>query len=55
VLDAASVAAVAVHHSRIRQVRAEDHSVGLRLLPDHQDDLAEEQTRTVNPVARTVA
>jgi transposase len=47
-LDAASVAAVAVHHRRLRLVRAEDHSVALRLLSDRRDDLAEERTRTVN-------
>jgi hypothetical protein len=47
-LDAASVAAVAVHHPRLRLVRAEGHSVGLRLLSDRRDDLAEERTRTVN-------
>ena len=35
-LDAASVAAVAVHHPRLRQVCAEDHSVGLRLLSDRR-------------------
>ncbi|HEX2289109.1 MAG TPA: transposase, partial [Pseudonocardiaceae bacterium] len=47
-LDAASVAAVAVHHRRLRLVRAEGHSVGLRLLSDRRDDLAEERTHTVN-------
>jgi transposase len=47
-LDAASVAAVAVHHPRLRLVRAEDHSVGLRLLSDRRDDLTEERTRTAN-------
>lgn len=47
-LDAASVAAVAVHHPRLRLVCAEGHSVGLRLLSDRRDDLAEERTRTVN-------
>jgi transposase len=47
-LDAASVAAVAVHHPRLRLVRAEGHSVGLRLLSDRRDDLAEERTRTAN-------
>lgn len=47
-LDAASVAAVALHHSRLRVVRAEDHSVALRLLSDRRDDLSEERTRTVN-------
>ncbi len=35
-LDAASVTAVAVHHPRLRLVRAEDHSVGLRLLSDRR-------------------
>lgn len=44
----AAVAAVAVHHPPLRLVRAEDHSVGLRLLSDRRDDLAEERTRTVN-------
>ncbi|MBV8992359.1 MAG: IS110 family transposase [Pseudonocardiales bacterium] len=47
-LDAASVAAVAMHHPRLRVVRAEDHSVGLRLLSDRRDDLSEERTRTAN-------
>ena len=47
-LDAASVAAVAVHQPRLRLVRAEGDSVGLRLLSDRRDDLAEERTRTVN-------
>ena len=47
-LDAASVAAVALHHPRLRLVRAEDHSVGLRLLSDRRDDLTEERTRTAN-------
>jgi transposase len=47
-LDVASVAPVAVHHSRRRLVRAEGPSVGLRLLSDRRDDLAEERTRTVN-------
>jgi hypothetical protein len=44
---------VAVHHPRLRQVRAEGHSVGLRLLSDHRDDLTEERTRTGNPGARS--
>ena len=47
-LDAASVTAVAVHHPRLRLVRAEGHSVGLRLLSDRRDDLAEERTRIAN-------
>ena len=42
------MAAVAVHHPRLRLVRAEGHSVGLRLLSDRRDDLAEERTRTAN-------
>jgi transposase len=54
-LDAASVAAVAVHHPRLRLIRAEGHSVGLRLLSDRRDDLAEQGTRTANQVARAVA
>jgi hypothetical protein len=47
-LDAASVAAVALHHPQLRLVRAEDDSVGLRLLSDRWDDLTEERTRTAN-------
>jgi transposase len=42
------VAAVAVHHRRLRLVRAEDPSVGLRLLSDRRDDLTEERTCTAN-------
>lgn len=49
-LDATSVAAVAVHHCQLRLVRAEGHSVGLRLLSDRRDDLAEERIGTVNRV-----
>jgi hypothetical protein len=44
-LDAASVAAVAAHHLRLRLIRAEAHNMGLRLLSDRRDDLAEERTR----------
>ena len=47
-IDAASVAVVALHHPRLHPVRAEDHSVVLRLLSGRRDDLAEERTRTVN-------
>jgi hypothetical protein len=39
---------VALHPLRLRLVRAEDHSVGLRLLSDRCDDLTEERTRTAN-------
>jgi transposase len=47
-IDAASVAMVALHHPGLHPVRAEDHSVVLRLLSERRDDLAEERTRTVN-------
>jgi transposase len=40
--------AAPVHHSRLRLVRAEGHSVGLRWLSDRRDDLAEERTCTDN-------
>ncbi|MGH3776604.1 MAG: IS110 family transposase [Pseudonocardiaceae bacterium] len=54
-LDAASVAAVAVAHTRLRQVRAEGNSVGLRLLSDRRDDLAEGADPHRQPVACLVA
>jgi hypothetical protein len=54
-LDAASVAAVAVHHCRLRLVRAEGHSVGLRWLSDRRDDLAPGADSHRQPVARVVA
>jgi transposase len=47
-IDAASVAMVALHHPGLHPVRAEDHSVVLRLPSERRDDLAEERTRTVN-------
>lgn len=47
-IDATSVAVVAVHHPRLRQVQPEGHNVILRLLSDRRDELAEERTRTVN-------
>ncbi|MBV8996653.1 MAG: hypothetical protein JO287_23780 [Pseudonocardiales bacterium] len=47
-LDAASVAAIALHHPQLHLVCAEDHSVGLRLLSDHPYDLTEERIRTAN-------
>jgi transposase len=46
--DAASVAAVALHHRRLRQVTAEDHTMALRLLTDRRDDLVAERTRTLS-------
>jgi transposase len=46
--DAASVAAVALHHRRLRQVAVKDHTRALRLLTDHRDDLVAERTRTLS-------
>jgi hypothetical protein len=46
--DAASVAAVALHHHRLRQVAVEDHTTALRLLSDRRDDLVAERTRTLS-------
>jgi transposase len=46
--DASSVAAVAQHHRRLRQVQAEDQLVVLRLLSERRDDLVSERTRCVN-------
>jgi transposase len=48
ITDAASVAAVAQRHQRLRPVQAEDHTVVLRLLSDRRDDLVAERTRTLN-------
>lgn len=48
VTDAASVAAVAQHHRRLRRVEAEDHTVALRLLSDRRDDVVGERTRCTN-------
>lgn len=39
---------VAQHHRRLHPVRAEGHSIVLRLLSERRDDLAEERTRTAN-------
>jgi transposase len=47
-IDAVAVATVAQHHRRLHPVRAEDHSIVLRLLSERRDDLAEERTRTAN-------
>jgi transposase len=46
--DAASVAAAAIHHRRLRPVALEDQTVVLRLLSDRRDDLVAERTRTVS-------
>ena len=39
---------VAQHHRRLHPVRAEGHSIVLRLLSERRDDLTEERTRTAN-------
>jgi transposase len=46
--DAASVAAAAVHHRRLRPVLLEDQTVILRLLSDRRDDLVAERTRILS-------
>jgi transposase len=46
--DAASVAAVALAHRRLRRVAVEDHTMALRLLTDRRDDLVAERTRTLS-------
>ena len=46
--DAASVAAVALAHRRLRRVAVEDHTMALRLLTDRRDDLVAEPTRTLS-------
>ena len=46
--DAASVAAAAIHHRRLRPVTGEDQTVILRLLSDRRDDLVAERTRTLS-------
>jgi hypothetical protein len=46
--DATSVAAVALHHRRLRQIAVEDHTRALRLLSDRRDDLVAERTRTLS-------
>jgi transposase len=47
-IDAASVAAVARHNTRLRTVKAEDDSVVLRLLSERHDDVVSERTRSMN-------
>jgi transposase len=46
--DAASVAAAAIHHPRLRPVALEDQTVVFRLLSDRRDDLVAERTRTLS-------
>jgi transposase len=46
--DAASVAQVALHCSRLRVVSAEDQTTILRLLTERRDDLTGERTRILN-------
>ena len=48
VLDAVSVATVALHNRALRQVTQEDHGTILRLLSDRRDELTQERRRTVN-------
>lgn len=48
VTDAATVALVAQHHPRLRQVKPEDLSSVIRLVSDHRDDLVTEHTSSVN-------
>jgi transposase len=50
--DAASVAQVALHCSRLRTVTGEDQTTILRLLAERRDDLAGERTRTLNRLHR---
>lgn len=47
-VDAVSVAAVALHNNKLRQLEPEDEMVVLRLLSDRRDDLVAERTRTLN-------
>jgi transposase len=47
-VDAASVAAAALHNHQLRPVAAEDQTVILRLLSDRRDDLVAERTRTLS-------
>jgi transposase len=46
--DAASVAAAAIHHQRLRPVAPEDRTVILRLRSDRRDDLVAQRTRTLS-------
>jgi transposase len=50
--DAATVALVAQHHPRLRQVQPEDLNSVIRLVSDHRDDLVTEHTSGVNRLHR---
>ncbi|MGH7746396.1 MAG: IS110 family transposase [Candidatus Dormibacteria bacterium] len=52
VLDAVSVATVALHNRALRQVTREDHGTILRLLSDRRDELTQERRRAVNRLHR---
>ena len=54
-VDAASVAAAALHNGSLRRVVPEDHTAVLRLLSDRRDDLNQERRRTVNRGTRCCA
>lgn len=48
VVDAVSVATVALHNRSLRRVAPEDHAVVLRLLSDRRDELVKDRRRVVN-------
>ena len=50
--DAATVALVAQHRPRLRQVQPEDLSSVIRLVSDHRDDLVAEHTSAMNRLHR---
>ena len=52
VLDAVSVAMVAMHSPSLRRVAREDHGTILRLLADRRDELTQERRRAVNRLHR---
>jgi transposase len=47
-IDAASVAAAAIHNHQLRPVTVEDQTATFRLLSDRRDDLVAERTRTLS-------
>lgn len=47
-VDAVSVASVALHNPNLSPVTAEDHTMVLRLLSDRRDDIVSQRTRTMN-------
>ncbi|MGH2866520.1 MAG: IS110 family transposase [Solirubrobacteraceae bacterium] len=51
-LDAVSVATVAMHSRTLRRVAREDHATILRLLSDRRDELNQERRRTINRLHR---